>query len=762
MRYGWLLVVMVISACSSGGGDVPAQNADPDLESTGSPSGPVVEDPVVSENRAPVASGATVEVDEDSEVEFLLTAVDPDGDALEFEIVRAPADGTLYLEDDGTVTFGPLPDFFGSDSFEFSVTDTDGASNVGVVSIDVLAINDPPVAVDQVAAGVEDVALELPLSVLDVDTAVLTYQILQLPLNGSASISNGVLQYVPAADFNGSDVLEYQVGDGEFSSTAIVELAIEPVNDAPLASNQSVAGTEDVTLLVPLSVVDVDDSDLNFQIVQQPQFGSASFIGGALQYTPDPDYNGVDNLSYQVSDSEFSDSAVVEVSVAAVNDAPVAVVSGDDYTEFGRTAALDASASTDVENDSLTFEWEQVAGPPLVLSGAATSTVSFVASTDNASVLLRVRISDGVDSTEESVEVRVYGWMQVAAGSSFALALRNDGSLWSWGWNSRGQLGDGSTNDSSTPVLIDNSIVYADVAAGIGTGFALRADGQLYAFGAGNSGQLGNGTLLDSLNPTIVAGGPFANVEAAGDSAIALHADGSLWSWGIGEGGALGRVGVSATANPVPGRIGADSNWTHLHSSGSASALRGDGSLWTWGMNHHGQHGNGTVVPFAPGFGINEPSQSGSDTDWATSFMGDAALFAIRSDGTLWVAGRNQWGELGLGFEGADELSLIQSGGDTDWQNGCAGLHTLALKNDGTLWAWGRNQNGQRGDADPNSSGIPRQLGTDDDWAAVSCSASSSYGLRDDGSLWSWGNNFRGALGIGDTANRSQPTRVLD
>ena len=625
--------------------------------------------------------------------------------------------------------------------------------------------NNPPVSFDATITLEEDGSVQSTLNATDTDGDPIRFSVGRSPANGVVELSSdGAYTFRPNSDFFGGDSFDFLVTDNSGANdVGTVTITVTPVNDAPVSTDQALMGSEDSQLQLTLSVVDIDDTSLTYQITEDPLNGDAVITNGELQYTPDLNFNGSDSLTYQVDDGALTDTAMIDISIAPVNDPPIVMVTGDDYVLRGELVELDASGSSDVDGSLLTYSWEQSSGPNVTLTNTTGPQTGFTAPSAVSRITLTLTVSDGQTISTEPVEIGVAGWAQVAGGSLHTVALREDGSLWSWGRNSVGQLGDGSTIDSLTPRLINNSELFVSIDAGDRTSYALRDDGTLLSFGTGLLGQLGNGLVESSSTPVIVQGGPYTAVSAGGQYAIALKSDGTLWSWGIGDIGALGRLGISGGANPNPGQIGLESGWIEVRAGGNAaSALKSDGSLWSWGQNQHGEIGIGSIQPPGQLDGVREPMQTGAAVNWTGLFRGDSVFFALQDDMTLWAAGRNEWGTLGLGFTGADEPNLVQVGQENDWQSGCASNHALALKSDGTLWAWGRNLTGERGDSDPANSGVPRQIGSDSDWVFVGCGQQSSFAIREDGSLWSWGNNIGGNLGHGDTVDRWAPTRVGD
>ena len=332
------------------------------------------------------------------------------------------------------------------------------------------------------------------------------------------------------------------------------------------------------------------------------------------------------------------------------------------------------------------------------------------------------------------------------AASSHTVALKSDGSLWAWGYNSDGQLGDGSKVNSLMPKQIGTG--FAAVAAG-GGGWhtiALKSDGSLWAWGDNGRGQLGDGSTTDSQVPKQIDTG-YAAIAAGQLHTVALKSDGSLWAWGYNGGGQLGD---GTTVNSlVPKQIG--TGYAAVAAGGFHTvALKLDGSLWAWGDNGYGQLGDGTTVDSLV------PKQI--STGFAAVAAGVEHTVALKLDGSLWAWGRNNSSQIGDDTISAAILVPKQIG--TGYAAIAAGWeHTVALKSDGSLWTWGDNGwGGQLGDGTTVNSRVPKQIGTG--YAAIAAGRIHTVALKSDGSLWAWGSNAAGQLGDGSTTDSLLPKQI--
>ena len=267
-------------------------------------------------------------------------------------------------------------------------------------------------------------------------------------------------------------------------------------------------------------------------------------------------------------------------------------------------------------------------------------------------------------------------WATVSAAGGHTVALKNGGSLWSWGNNEYGQLGDGSTIDKHEPVQIGTDTDWRMASARGSFTVALKADGTLWAWGNNNYSQLGDGTTVHKVRPVqIGTDTDWASISVGSRHTIALKADGTLWAWGNNDFGQLGYVSYSVKRVPV--QIGAENNWVSV-SAGAlfSTALKADGSLWTWGYNNYGQLGDGSTI------GVSWPVQVGRDTDWSSVFVGWGHVLALKENGSLWGWGDNSMGQLGDGTTmNRNVPSTIGKG--TDWISGSAGgSHSMFIKKD--------------------------------------------------------------------------------
>jgi len=346
----------------------------------------------------------------------------------------------------------------------------------------------------------------------------------------------------------------------------------------------------------------------------------------------------------------------------------------------------------------------------------------------------------------------------VAAGLFHTVALKDDGTLWSWGSNQSGQLGDGTIVDRPTPAQIGTAADWAVMTAGDYHTLALKSDGTLWAWGDNQVGQLGDGTAGISANklvPIKIGTATTWKAIAGGQShTLGLQTDGTLWAWGSNFYGQLGdgtTVNKSAPTQ-IPSPVG--TTWTAIAAGANHSlAILSDGTLWAWGYNFFGQLGDNTQIDKLV------PTQVGVATGWGVVGAGSNYSLAI-AGGALWAWGENAFGQLGDGTR-IDKNAPIQIGTATTWQKIDGGYaHTLAIQSDRTLWKWGWNLDGAGNVLAGTYQLAPVKVNADTNWSSLSAGDAHSVALKTNWVLNAWGNNASGQLGDGTTTDQLAPLTI--
>jgi hypothetical protein len=304
-------------------------------------------------NDAPVAKTTAVATSRNTAKLVKLEGSDVDGDALTFEVESGPAHGTIS----GTtpeLTYTPAANYVGGDTIVFRVSDSALSSAAGTVSITVVA-GTAPVGQAQMVSVVEDTSKAVMLAATDADNDPVTFAIVQQPAHGTLAGTPPALTYTPAENYHGTDSFKFEADDGVLtSSPTTVAVNVTPANDAPVASVQTVAATEDVAVAITLAGTDVDGDALTYAIVQAPTRGTLAGTGATRTYQPAANLNGADSFTFTVSDGQATSApATVTIGVAPAADAPVATAQSVTVAEDGaRSIVLGGS---DVDGDTLAF-----------------------------------------------------------------------------------------------------------------------------------------------------------------------------------------------------------------------------------------------------------------------------------------------------------------------------------------------------------------------------------------------------------------------
>ena len=361
----------------------------------------------------------------------------------------------------------------------------------------------------------------------------------------------------------------------------------------------------------------------------------------------------------------------------------------------------------------------------------------------------------------------------------------NQGSIWfypihffSWGRNDYGQCGLNNRTQYSSPTQVPGTTWAYATSGSYLTGdqntAVIKTDGTLWMWGRNHSGELGQNNLTKYSSPVQVGSDTTWNSGSyqkftSGKSTGAIKTDGTLWMWGNNALAQLGQNNNTNCSSPIqiPG-----TTWNKINcgQSGSTAGFKTDGTLWMWGHNQWGNLGQNNRANYSSPIQI-----PGTNWDYVISSRnGQYSTLGLKTDGTLWSWGYQLAGELGLNQGGPSYHSSPTQIPGTTWAKFDTAIRTTAaIKTDGTLWMWGGNHEGELGQNQQNpvsNAGYssPVQIpGTTWDQVHVGADSGSAdafvHATKTDGTLWAWGANDKGCLGLnqgGSSGNRSSPTQV--
>jgi alpha-tubulin suppressor-like RCC1 family protein len=314
-------------------------------------------------------------------------------------------------------------------------------------------------------------------------------------------------------------------------------------------------------------------------------------------------------------------------------------------------------------------------------------------------------------------------WVQTCIRGGFNVSLKEDGTLWGWGENHFGQIGDNSTVTRTSPVQeITSSTSWCCVSGGYLSTMSIKTDGTLWGWGFGSNGVTALGITVQRSSPVqeISSSTNWCTVSAAINIGAGIKTDGSLWAWGYNGCGAFGDGTTVSRCSPVQ-EISLSTNWSHVSTGRSHSAaVKTNGTFWSAGSAVCGALGDGTII------GKCSPVQEiSSSTNWCSVSASELFSSALKTDGTIWAWGKGHCGTLGSGTNTSRSSPVQEFYSATDWCFVSAGFYrNLAIKTNSTLWGWGCNQCGALGDGTSVNKCSPVQEQTSSTtWCAASASA---------------------------------------
>jgi alpha-tubulin suppressor-like RCC1 family protein len=380
----------------------------------------------------------------------------------------------------------------------------------------------------------------------------------------------------------------------------------------------------------------------------------------------------------------------------------------------------------------------------------------------------------------------------IAAGDNATYAVKTNGTLWAWGTNIYNELGDGTTTSRNTPVQVKgpNGVGFLTgvvaVAAGDWHAVALKSNGTVWSWGWNGEGSIGDNTTTQRATPVQVVGlggvGTLTNItQIASDeySTLALKSDGTAWAWGGNGYGELGDNTTTQRRAPVqvvgPNGVGFLNSVTTLAASVyTGHALRADGTVWSWGYGANGQLATDTTANSSTPIRAVSPNGLGVFPGARAIVSGYYHTLVLKTDGTVYGFGYNIEGELGDGTTSHRSVAVQTRGpgGVGVLEDvlfiAAGGYHSVALKEDGTVWAWGWNANGQLGDGTQTNRNTPVQVmglggnGFLTNIVAIAAGSAHTLALRRDGRVFGWGANSYGGLGNVTGSGSTYPTEMVN
>jgi uncharacterized repeat protein (TIGR01451 family) len=509
----------------------------------------------------------------------------------------------------------------------------------------------------------------------------------------------------------------------------------------------------------PLSLTNAPSVTFALRNPPPPPNSDLSVVATA---NPNPVVSG-QNLSFQINVTNLGPNTAEDLVMTDVLPTSTTFVScvsshifatctgppvGSNGTVTGRIATLEPAPSASPISFTIVVHVTAAPGTTLQNTASATSFRPDPNAANNSATSSTAVVAESFFDTVRAI----------AAGRSHTTSVRNDGTVWNWGTGSNGQLGDGNSGIGVgvvTPVQVTGLEGFTSVADGNGFVLALKGDGTVWAWGYNALGQLGDGTTIERSRPVQTSGLTNVIAVAAGSfTSFAVKSDGTVWTWGSAGG-----------INPVrttPIQVTGIADVTAIAAGGGhLLMLKSDKTLWAVGGNSRGQLGDGTTTTRTIPVQV-----SGLTNVRSIAAGGDEFSAAVKEDGTVWAWGINFAGELGPGGGALNFDPHPTPLPVTGLPGGMTAVVTgndfcLALAGDGTVWSWGSNSDFQLGwGSQISQNPTPHQIPNFNGVAALAAGRNHSAALKTDGSVWTWGGNAEGQLGDGTTTMHLPPARV--
>jgi alpha-tubulin suppressor-like RCC1 family protein len=340
-------------------------------------------------------------------------------------------------------------------------------------------------------------------------------------------------------------------------------------------------------------------------------------------------------------------------------------------------------------------------------------------------------------------------WDKISSGAYHTIAISNDGTLWAWGYNDSGQLGDGTYVNKTVPTKIGTDTDWVSISTGYYHSFAIKSNGTLWGWGSNFYSKIGLPGTANYLTPQQVGTATdWLQVSGGENFSLGIKTNGTLWTMGDDSWGQMGN-GFGGNHNS-PTQVGTEMDWAQVDAGRRhCIALKTNGKIYVWGSNGNGQMSDGGLsgVIYFPTL---------VTTTGTSNFIkveaGVNSSLAIKDDNSLWISG----------LVGPTNTNFFQQFAyPTTWSNVSAGTnHVIGVKSDGTLWAWGVNDYGQISQPSFNSVNTPYQVTGTNFSTQISTNLLSSLVLKNDGFLYGFGQNHVGQLGDGSSIGKNSITAI--
>lgn len=579
----------------------------------------------------------------------------------------------------------------------------------------------------------EDTSVSGVITLVDSHNTMASLSLERYPAHGRVQATTGGFLYVPHKNYAGTDqfVLVFTGKEGEKIRKS-VEVTIHSVDDRPDIYPIAIedALEQGYRTSYSLDGSDVDSKHITFaftdtlgnEIVPEPEKIFLLIDKGRLHITAPIEVSGpVDLPGIQVrakADGKISSSFITLPKTLTITKADKPIHGLTDPVIERQKQPFEVAQKKSIEPPPASKPLPPV---PVAPAPEPSPEPTIVKSSPRAEVL-------------------------IAAGTFHSLALDAHGTLSAWGKNQYGQIGNGSTDDQTSPVDIMQNVV--SVSAGSEHSLAVTSDGTLWVWGRNQHGQIGNGNTDDQTKPIKI----LENVRSAvggADTSFALTNDGTLWGWGRNQHGQIGNGDTTDQARP----LSIMDNVVHLAAPADHTfAVKRDGSLWGWGANDAGQLGTDTPEVLYSPVKLRENIRNVTARTYYFFGVRKHRAFFIQEDGSLWGWGDNDFGELGTGTRTKlkTPTMIMQEIADI----ATAGTFTLALKEDGSLLVWGKRESLYGNKEHKSNEPVLDRVRT------IEAGYEHSLAVRDDSTIWGWGRNDYGQIGDGTTRTRPEPVKI--